>query len=90
MVGFTAEGEVPSAVRPDRRRDGHRLTQIDERPALFDMELDVDADAIDQRVVGAEMLGSTTGVGQRIGEREAVVVPQPQRAFGCQRTGAQL
>ena len=55
MVGFTAEGEVPSAVRPDRRRDGHRPSQVLQRPTLFDVQLDIHADTVGERVVGAEV-----------------------------------
>ena len=77
MVGLTAEGEVPSAVRPDRRGHGDRPAQVLQRPALFDVKLDIHTDAFGERVVGAD---AGPGGGPRSRSASASVVPSLSRS----------
>ena len=56
------KGEVPSAVRPDRRGDGHRPPQILQRPALLDMKLHIHTDTVGERVIGTEVIRTATRV----------------------------
>ena len=55
VVAHAAERELPPAVRPDRR--GHRdgLVHQIQRASLFDVQFDVDTDALGQVRVGAEV-----------------------------------
>ena len=90
MIGRTAEDELPTTVRPDRRCDGDGPVEEIERAALLDVQFDVDTDPPQDLLVDAEVLGVAARTGQRLGERHPVVVAQPAGAFGAQGTGDEL
>ena len=85
VVGPAGQVEAPAAVRVDRGADGDGPAQVDQRPALLDVQLDERADPAQRLRVGPQRRVARPRDG--LGHRDAVGVGEPGGPLGGERAG---
>ena len=76
-------------MRPDGLADGDGSAEIDQAPALFDVQLDVGAEAGESRRLGTEVPGVVVGAAHGLVEGQPLGVAERPGPVGVQGAGEQ-